>query len=165
MLLDRRQLIAGGVMLSPLLIAGRAFAAPQAGSRLLVVFLRGGYDAANIVAPTGSDFYHSARPTIALGKPNPNDPDAALELDADWSLHPALKDAIYPLWQRKQIAFIPFAGTNDMSRSHFETQDTVEMGQPLGQHRNYNSGFMGRLAAAIGQDRPISFTEQLPLCF
>lgn len=165
MLLDRRELIAGAVALAPLVIAGRAFAASQAGSRMLVVFLRGAYDAANIIAPTGSDFYHASRPTIALGKPNPADPNAPLALDADWSLHPALKDSIYPLWQKKQIAFVPFVGTDDMSRSHFETQDTIELGQPIGGHRDYSSGFMARLVAALGQDRPISFTDQLPLCF
>jgi len=165
MLLDRRDLIAGAAALAPLIVAGRAFAAPQAGSRMLVVFLRGAYDAANIIAPTGSDFYHASRPTIALGKPDPADPNAPIALDADWSLHPALKESIYPLWQKKQIAFVPFVGTDDMSRSHFETQDTIELGQPIGGHRNYNSGFMARLAAALGQDKPISFTDQLPLCF
>ncbi len=165
MLFDRRELIAGTAVLAPLVVAGRAFAAPQAGSRMLVVFLRGAYDAANVIAPTGSDFYHASRPTIALGKPNPADPNAPIALDAGWSLHPALKDSIYPLWQKKQIAFVPFVGTDDMSRSHFETQDTIELGQPIGGHRNYNSGFMARLASTLGQDKPISFTDQLPLCF
>jgi uncharacterized protein (DUF1501 family) len=156
----------GAAGLAPLVIAGRAFAAPQAGSRLLVVFLRGAYDATNIIAPSGSDFYYQARPTIALGRPDPTDPKAPLPLDADWSLHPALKDSIMPLWQQRQIAFIPFAGTDDMSRSHFATQDTIELGQPVGGHRNYGSGFMARLAGVLGRgDTPISFTDQLPLCF
>lgn len=162
----RRDLLMGAAGLAPLVIAGRAFAAPQAGSRLLVVFLRGAYDATNIIAPSGSDFYYQARPTIALGKPDPADPKAPLPLDADWSLHPALKDSIMPLWQQRQIAFIPFAGTDDMSRSHFATQDTIELGQPVGGHRNYGSGFMARLAGVLGRgDTPISFTDQLPLCF
>ncbi len=162
----RRDLLKGAAALAPLVVAGRAFAAPQAGSRLLVVFLRGAYDATNVIAPTGSDFYHQARPTIALGKPDPNDPKAPLPLDAGWSLHPALKDSILPLWQQRRIAFVPFAGTDDMSRSHFETQDTIELGQPIGGHRDYGSGFMARLAEILGRgDRPISFTDQLPLCF
>ncbi|WP_174292087.1 DUF1501 domain-containing protein [Sphingomonas bacterium] len=162
----RRDLLKGAAALTPMVVAGRAFAAPQAGSRMLVVFLRGAYDAANIVAPTGSDFYHQARPTIGLARPNPADPKASLALDADWSLHPALKDSIYPLWQQRQVAFVPFAGTDDMSRSHFETQDTIEMGQPVGGHRDYGSGFMARLATLLGRnDQPIAFTDQLPLCF
>ena len=166
MSIDRRELLKSAAALAPLIVAGRAFAAPAAGrTRLLVVFLRGAYDAANIVAPTGADFYHVSRPTIGLARPDPADPNAALALDADWSLHPALKDSIYPLWQKKQIAFVPFAGTDDMSRSHFETQDTIELGQPYGGHRDYGSGFLARLAGVLGQDRPIAFTDQLPLCF
>ncbi|WCM25169.1 DUF1501 domain-containing protein [Sphingomonas sp. QA11] len=165
-MIDRRTLLKTAAIAAPLVLAGRAFAAPQAGgARMLVVFLRGAYDAANIIAPTGSDFYATARPTLALKKPDPANPDAALPLDADWSLHPALKDSILPLWQKKQIAFVPFAGTDDMSRSHFETQDTIELGQPIGGTRNYQSGFMARLAGAIGTDKPIAFTDQMPLIF
>lgn len=164
--MHRRDLLKAAGALAPLVFAGRAFAAPAAGSnRLLLVFLRGAYDAANIVAPVGSDFYHQARPSLALAKPNPADPHAALPLDGDWGLHPALKDSIYPLWQAKQIAFVPFAGTDDMSRSHFETQDTIELGQPIGGSRNFRSGFMARLADALGQDRPIAFSDRVPLCF
>jgi uncharacterized protein (DUF1501 family) len=163
--INRRQILSAAAMTAPLMVAGRAFAAPAAKGRLLVVFLRGAYDAANIVAPTGSDFYHESRPTIGLGRPDPLNPDAPLTLDADWSLHPALKDSIYPLWQKRQIAFVPFAGTDDMSRSHFETQDTIELGQPIGGHRDYGSGFMARLFAVLGQGAPIAFTDQLPICF
>jgi uncharacterized protein (DUF1501 family) len=145
--------------------AGRVFAAPSTDQRLLVVFLRGAYDAANVVIPTGSDFYYQSRPTLQIAKPNPADPNAALALDADWSLHPALKDTIYPLWQKGQVAFVPFAGTDDMSRSHFETQDTIELGQPIQGTRNYGSGFMSRLYAQLAGARPIAFTDQLPLTF
>ncbi|MDR6127159.1 uncharacterized protein (DUF1501 family) [Sphingomonas sp. SORGH_AS802] len=162
----RRDLLRGAATALPMVVAGRAYAAPRAGSRLLVVFLRGAYDAANIVAPTGADFYHQARPTIGLSRPEPLDAAAPSPLDADWSLHPALRDSILPLWGLRQLAFIPFAGTDDMSRSHFETQDTIELGQPVGGHRDYGSGFMARLATILGRnDRPIAFTDQLPLCF
>ncbi|HEX7853777.1 MAG TPA: DUF1501 domain-containing protein [Sphingobium sp.] len=164
--IHRRDFVRGAAMLAPLIVAGRAFAAPAADSRLLLVFLRGAYDATNIIIPTGSDFYHQARPTIGLGKPDPANPQAPLPLDAEWSLHPALRDSILPLWQQRQIAFIPFAGTDDMSRSHFETQDSIELGQPIGGHRDYGSGFMARLAGLLGRgDTPIAFTDQLPLCF
>lgn len=162
----RRDLLCSAATALPMVVAGRAYAAPQAGSRLLVVFLRGAYDAANIVAPTGADFYHQARPTIGLRRPDPLDAAAPSPLDADWSLHPALRDSILPLWGLRQLAFIPFAGTDDTSRSHFETQDTIELGQPVGGHRDYGSGFMARLATILGRDdRPIAFTDQLPLCF
>jgi uncharacterized protein (DUF1501 family) len=155
--MDRRELLTAAAL--PF-VAGRLYAMPAADApRLLVVFLRGAYDAANIVIPAASDFYYAARPTLAIKK------EQSLPLDADWALHPALKASLYPLWQAKQIAFVPFAGTDDVSRSHFETQDTIELGQPIGGSRDYRSGFMSRLASALTADRPISFTSQLPLTF
>lgn len=151
---------------APAMVAGRVWAAPQASTRLLVVFLRGAYDAANVVIPTGSDFYYQARPSLHIVKPDPANPEAALPLDSDWSLHPALKDTIYPLWNAGQAAFVPFAGaSDDLSRSHFETQDTIELGQPLQSSRNYRSGFMSRLSTMLTRCEPIAFTDQLPLTF
>jgi len=157
--MDRRQLLKSALSAAPFFTAGRLYAAPMSGPRLLVVFLRGAYDASNILIPVSSDFYYSARPNLAVPR------TAALPLEADWGLHPALKDSIYPLWQQKQIAFIPFAGTDDTSRSHFETQDTIELGQPVGGSRNYQSGFMSRTAQILSGATPISFTNQLPLTF
>jgi uncharacterized protein (DUF1501 family) len=161
--------------------APRLYAAPStapgaaAGSapRLLVVFLRGGYDCANLLVPIDSSFYYEARPSLAIQRPDAQgqnqNPNAALSLDTHWGLHPALRDSIYPLFQKGQVAFVPFAGTEDLSRSHFETQDSIELGQPLEGSRDFRSGFMNRLAAALGglpqPSAPMSFTDQLPIAF
>jgi uncharacterized protein (DUF1501 family) len=135
-------------------VAGRLFAAPGAGARFLLVFLRGGYDAANVLVPVSSAYYYEARPNIAVPKA------LALPIDADWGLHPALRTSLHPLWQKGELAFVPFAGTENLSRSHFETQDSIELGQ-----RNYGSGFMNRLASLLEPKTAISFTNQLPLVF
>ena len=74
--------------------------------------------------PVSSSFYYEARPNIAIAK------TAALPLDGDWGLAPALADTIHPLWLKGQATFVPFAGTHDTTRSHFETQDHIELGQP-----------------------------------
>ncbi|MET3665604.1 DUF1501 domain-containing protein [Caulobacter sp. 1776] len=161
----RRDFLAASLAASATAINGRAWSAPATDQRFLMIFLRGGYDAINVVIPTYSDLYYASRPTIAIARPDPANPNAALPLDGQWSLHPALKDSIYPLWQRKQIAFIPFAGTDDLTRSHFETQDTIELGQPVGKPRNYRSGFMARMALELSGSRPIAFTTQPPLAF
>ena len=164
--MNRRDLLKVGALAAPMTVAGRAVAAPQTKQKLLVVFLRGAYDAASVVIPTSSDFYYASRPNIAIARPNPAEPLSALPLDADWGLHPALKDSIYPLWQKKQVAFVPFAGTDDLTRSHFETQDTIELGQPVQGSRNYGSGFMSRLASTLNSGvQPIAFTTQVPLTF
>jgi len=149
----------------PLTVAGRVWAAPKADMRTLVVFLRGAYDAANVVIPVSSGFYYESRPTIAVPRQGSGAPDAAAPLTPDWGLHPALKDSLMPLWDKKQLAFVPFAGTDDLTRSHFETQDTIELGQPVHGTRNYNSGFMARLATVLTRAKPIAYTEQLPLVF
>ncbi|MEG9526631.1 MAG: DUF1501 domain-containing protein [Hyphomicrobiales bacterium] len=163
--MNRRDLIRASAALGLSTVAGRVWAAPKADARLLVVFLRGAYDAANVVIPTGSDFYYRSRPNLAIPRPDAADPKAALVLDADWSLHPALRETLLPLYARGQAAFVPFAGTDDLTRSHFETQDTIETGQTVGAARDYNSGFMARLAAELTPVRPIVLTDQMPLIF
>ncbi|MGH7334974.1 MAG: DUF1501 domain-containing protein, partial [Candidatus Rokuibacteriota bacterium] len=138
--------------------------------KLLLVFLRGGYDAANVVIPVGSAFYYEARPTLAVPRPDPANPSAALSLAQPrdalmWGLHPVLRDSIYPLWQQGHVSFVTFAGSENMTRSHFETQDSIESGFPLapGGPRVYGSGFLNRLAAALGgAAQPVSFTDGLP---
>ena len=164
--MNRRDLIRAFAALAPLTVAGRVWAAPFTDARLLVVFLRGAYDAANLLVPVSSDFYYASRPTLAIAKPDVGKPSAALALNSDWGLHPALRESIYPLWEKREVAFIPFAGpADDLSRSHFETQDTIELGQAVGGSRDYRSGFMSRLAAELTRVKPIAFTDQLPLTF
>jgi uncharacterized protein (DUF1501 family) len=159
-----------------LLVAGaagawaRLYAAPVSGPRFLLVFLRGGYDATNMLIPYSSRFYYEARPTIAIARPDPAASSGALTLDSNWALAPALRDSIGVLYQQRQVAFVPFAGTPDLSRSHFETQDSIELGEPLPGARDYRSGFLGRLhtvltgASAEGVTA-IAFTDALPLSF
>jgi uncharacterized protein (DUF1501 family) len=164
--MNRRDLIKAFAAVAPLTVAGRVWAAPASDARLLVVFLRGAYDAVNVLVPVSSDFYYNARPALHIAKPDVGNPNAALSLTAEWGLHPALRDSIYPMWGRREIAFVPFAGSSDdLTRSHFETQDTIELGQSAGGSRDYRSGFMSRLATELARSRPIAFTDQLPLVF
>src|SRR6267143_1855286 len=103
--MDKRTFLrnAASLFLAPL--AGRALAAPAAGkSRFLLVFLRGGYDAANVLIPVSNGFYYESRPNIAVAR------ESVLPLTSEWGLHPALGDTVYRLYQNGQAAFIPFAG-------------------------------------------------------
>jgi uncharacterized protein (DUF1501 family) len=159
----RRSITVGAGL--PLAMGSRMlFAAGDAPARLLVVFLRGGYDAASLLVPHTSSIYYEQRPNIAVARPG-SATDGALPLDADWALAPALRDSVLPLFLKQQAAFVPFAGTDDLSRSHFETQDSIELGQPLQGPHNFRSGFMNRLAAVLGAKDAIAFTDQLPLVF
>ena len=122
------------------------YAAPGANARLLVVFMRGGYDAASLLVPFASDFYYEARPNIAVPKPG-TAPNAAIALDADWGLHPAVRTSLAPLYEKGELAFVPYAGTRDLSRSHFETQG-LHPAVPFEQQR-----FRGGRRARVGEQR------------
>jgi len=164
--------LAGGLSLN----STRTWAAAAGSSlesRLLVVFLRGAYDACNVLVPQTS-FYRECRPNIAIPMPGTGK-DAALALDADWALMPALQATLYPRIQAGEVAFVPFAGIDDLSRSHFETQDRVELGLPmpsehleLGKPRpDTTQGFLNRLAQELGtrldsDQRVMAFTDRLP---
>ena len=169
-IVNRRAMIKlGSAALVSLGFAGRLYAAPTTGPRFLLVFLRGGYDATNLLIPYSSSDYYESRPNIAIPKPDPTSTTGALALDANWALAPAVRDTIGAMYLQRQAAFVPFAGTDDLSRSHFETQDSIELGQPLNGKRDYRSGFLGRLADALSGSAvsaaPIAFTDALPLTF
>lgn len=165
--MQRRHFLSAAASLPLAFSLARARAAAPRGDtpRFLLVFLRGAYDSNSLLVPTHSDFYYAARPTIAIARPG--EANGALPLDARWGLHPAMEGSVLPLWHSKQACFVPFAGTDDLSRSHFETQDSIELGQPLDAHQSLRSGFMNRLAQTL-QGRsdlaPMAFTAQLPLC-
>jgi uncharacterized protein (DUF1501 family) len=170
---------------------GRLHAAAPDAPRFLLVFLRGGYDCLNVLVPRSSSFYYEMRPNIAIARPPPGrdiaalseggslaqglmqaDNDAAIGLDADWALAPALVATMAPLYAQRQLAFVPFAGTPDLTRSHFETQDDIELGQAqivnaagaATSSRDLRSGFLARLAATLSGSKPIAFTDALPVC-
>ena len=174
--MQRRHFLHAAAMAGLTLNATRTWAAPAGStvdSRLLVVFLRGAYDACNVLIPQTS-FYAESRPNIAIARPG-SGANAALAFDADWALMPALQATLYPRIQAGEVAFIPFAGIGDLSRSHFETQDRVELGLPLpGEHiddaaprLDTTQGFLNRLAQELGtrldsDQRVMSFTDRLP---
>jgi uncharacterized protein (DUF1501 family) len=169
--MNRRELLQfGAAALASVGVSSRLYAAPAGGARFLLVFLRGGYDSTNVLIPYSSSFYYEARPTIAIARQDVAVPTGALALDSDWALSPALRDTIGAMYLQRQVAFIPFAGTDDLSRSHFETQDSIELGQPIGGARDYRSGFMARLSDALtapasSGPAAIAFTDALPLSF
>lgn len=100
------------------------------GPVLVVVFLRGGADGLNMVAPYAEDAYYRARPTLALKAPGDRTAGAGerlLDLDGFFGLHPAL-GSLHPLFKEGQAACIHAVGSGDETRSHFEAMGTMEHG-------------------------------------
>src|SRR5262245_27993412 len=104
---------------------------------LVVLFLRGGADGLNIVAPLGDDGYYRARPRIAIKR------SEAVALDDFYGLNPRLRD-LEPAYRDGALAIIHAAGSEDDTRSHFEAQDLMEHGGLVG------GGWLGRFLRAQG---------------
>lgn len=105
-----------------------AFGQAGAGEEVLVVvFLRGGIDALNLVMPIdGADrgFYETARPDIAVPTTGAN---AALSLNAQFGLHPAAAP-IYDLYQDGKLSVVLASGLGEANRSHFDSMRFMEQG-------------------------------------
>ena len=104
--------------------------AETGGDTLVVVFLRGGADGLNIVAPYGDDQYYKLRPSLALGGPNDRKtaPKArVVRLDDFFGLHPALAP-LAAVHGAGQLTAVHAVGSDDQSRSHFEAMEAMERG-------------------------------------
>jgi uncharacterized protein (DUF1501 family) len=164
--MKRRDFMRAGLVGGLALVNAKLWAAPGDG-KLLVVMLRGAYDGSSLLVPYASDFYYRSRPSIAVPRPS-SDPNAAIALDSDWALNAGVKDSLLPLYKNKQAVLIPFSGSDDLSRSHFQAQDLMELGQGGGDALDYSSGFLNRLVEALsgsGSRSAASFTNNLTPVF
>ncbi|MBI4928427.1 MAG: DUF1501 domain-containing protein [Anaerolineae bacterium] len=97
--------------------------------RLIVVFLRGGWDALNVVPPiAGEDrgHYESARPRLKIPVSGAG---AAINLNGQFGLHPAMAP-LFPFYQAKKLALIHAVGLQYDTRSHFDAMQYIELGTP-----------------------------------
>src|SRR2546423_7876153 len=123
---------------------------------LVVVFLRGGADGLNMVAPLQDDGYYRARPRIAIDK------HRALALDDFYGLNPLLKELERP-YKDGAVAVMHACGSEDSTRSHFEAQDLMEHGGIVG------GGWLGRFlraqtAAPNGPLAAVAVGKSVPEC-
>lgn len=91
---------------------------------LVVVFLRGGWDALNVVPPLqGNDrgLYEKARPNIKITD--------LLPLNDQFGLHPALAP-LHDLYQSDKMGIVHAVGLDHDTRSHFDAQEYIELGTP-----------------------------------
>ncbi|MBS1723924.1 MAG: DUF1501 domain-containing protein [Armatimonadetes bacterium] len=127
-------------------LAQATFRAGHEGNVLVVVFLRGGADVLNIVAPYGEDAYYRARPTLALPSPVKRVTGRLIDLDGFFGLHPAMA-SLHPLYETGSACWIHACGSGDSTRSHFEAMSTMERGQADGV-RGTASGWLARHIAS-----------------
>jgi uncharacterized protein (DUF1501 family) len=165
--MHRRDFIRAGAAGALALLGAKLWAAAS-DAKLLVVMLRGAYDGASLLVPYSSDFYYRSRPNIAVPRPDSGGPDAAVALDTDWALNAAVKESLLPMYMGRQAVLIPFCGSDDLSRSHFQAQDLMELGQGGGGTLDYSSGYLNRLVETLATSAApsaVSFTGSLTPVF
>jgi uncharacterized protein (DUF1501 family) len=100
-----------------------------AASKVLVcVFQRGAVDGLSMIVPYFEPWYYRERSRIVIPRPGAG-PDAALDLDGRFGLHPRLAP-LKPLWDAGHLAVVHAVGSPDATRSHFDAQDFMESGTP-----------------------------------
>jgi uncharacterized protein (DUF1501 family) len=120
---------------------------------LVVVFLRGGWDALNVVPPLdGKDrgFYEESRPVIKVASKK------LLNLNDQFGLHPGLSP-LFDLYQAGQMGIVHAVGLDFDTRSHFDAMEYIELGTPG--NKSTTSGWITRHL----QTRPGSLSGLLPV--
>lgn len=173
------------------LIAKRALAADSQlgtnGKKVLFIFLRGANDSLNSVVPIQDSAYASSRPTIGIPKDpgtdygtlgaadqpfntSPTDPTYnylnGIRLGNGFmALHPSLK-FLAPLYNAGDLALAHRVGYPKQSRSHFDSQNYWENGNPNNNtskdgifYRTILESGLANTAALTG----VSFQSSLPL--
>ncbi len=114
---------------------------------LLVVFLRGGWDALNAAPPIAGpdrDAYVLARPYLKVPASGAG---AALPLNATLGLHPGLAP-LHSLYQAGKVAVVHAAGLQSDTRSHFDAMQFIELGTPG--NKITPTGWLSRHLSSVG---------------
>jgi uncharacterized protein (DUF1501 family) len=131
---------------------------------IIAIFQRGAADGLSMVVPFGDPFYYNARPQLAIPEPKRSDPEAAIDLDGFFALHPALAP-LKPLYDAGHLAIVHAVGSPDNTRSHFDAQDYMESATPG--NKNTPDGWLNRYMQAkrapqASPFRAVAFSPILP---
>jgi uncharacterized protein (DUF1501 family) len=143
-LLKRTGVLAMGTLAWPMWMPRVALAPQDADARgdvLVCIFMRGAADGLNLVVPHGDKDYYSNRDTLAIAQPKPGDPQAAIDLDGFFGLHPNLAP-LKDIYAAGAVAIVHAAGSPDPTHSHFDAMDFMERGTPG--EKAIPTGWIGR---------------------
>ncbi len=116
------------------------------------VFLRGGFDSLNFIAPMGDRHYADAR-IAGLRVPEKGRFSLANGLGGlDFNIHPKAA-ALKELYDSGDMAVVHAAGLVNGTRSHFEAMDLIERG--LAKKQGNAKGWMTRYFETIKNTKPL----------
>ncbi len=154
--LSRRRFIAAAAAAAtaPAWLPRVSLAASHRGTQrdvMVSIFMRGAADGLSICVPFSEPTYYTARPTLAVPRPDSGISGRAVDLNASVSgpngpvgfgLPPAMLPLI-PAYQSGQLLFVHAAGSRDPMRSHFDAQRCMEFGKEA-LDLNVTSGWLAR---------------------
>ncbi|WP_242126623.1 DUF1501 domain-containing protein [Sphingobium sp. Sx8-8] len=142
---------AGSLLVAPHM----AFATVPTDRRFVFIIQRGAADGLNIVVPYADPGYARLRGALAI------DPAAAIKLDGQFALHPALV-RLGEMYRENQALFVHAVASPYRDRSHFDGQNMLETGglQPYA----VRDGWMNRLVGLMPHagDQAIALAATVP---
>ncbi len=147
----------------------RVVMAPTANSSrdvIVNIFMRGGADGLSLCAPFADPNYYSARPTLAIPRPDSGLATKGTALDTDW-MFPQAMGGLLPAFQSGELLVVHGAGLTFSSRSHFDAQHFIEVGSATDD--TISTGWLGRHLAtsfptnASAPLRAIAIANGLPM--
>ena len=157
MMFNRRQFLSAAAAATlPQFSVNWARANAPVDRSLVVVFLRGGMDVLNLLAPVDDKAYVSSRPLELRVKPTGDNRGLSLGDIAGGTellLNPVAKP-LHQLWKKKRLALIPAAGLNNATRSHFQAMDLMERGVSTDAFSLPRDGWLTRLVTGLGKTTP-----------
>jgi uncharacterized protein (DUF1501 family) len=135
------------------------------GSILVVLQMAGGNDGINTVVPFSNDYYHNARPRLAIS------PTDVLKLNDTIGLHPSLT-GFKGLYDGGNLAIVQGVGYPNPNRSHFRSTEIWQTASDSEKFEKY--GWIGRyfdnacpgcdptVGVSIGNQMPQAFAAKTP---
>ncbi len=121
---------------------------------IISIFQRGGADGLSIAVPFADPNYYTARPTIAIPRPDATAATRGVNLDGFFAFPQAMAGGtvagtggLMPAFQGQDLLIVHATGQLNNSRSHFDAQRYMEVGKPV--DPTIITGWLGRHLASI----------------
>lgn len=157
--LSRRQFVTGATavaagMVFPAWLPKVVMANHYAASRdvMVSVFQRGGADGLSICAPFGDAAYYTARPTIAIPRPDASVVGTRGIALNNFFAFPQAMAGLVPAYSAADLLVVHATGQLNNSRSHFDAQRYMEVGKPV--DPALVTGWLGRHLASTPPINP-----------
>lgn len=130
---------------------------------LVTIFQRGAMDGLAAVPLLDEVVLRRLRPRLAMSAAQSAGPEALMDLDGRFGLHPALAP-LTSLYRDGSLAVVHAVGSPDPTRSHFDAQDYMETGTPG--RKGTDSGWLNRVVGELGHEgtpfRAVAMTPSMP---